>query len=276
MTKFIKIENMSQKKGYSSTFKYLLGLLLIISLITLIFNSSAVFAQESPHITVEQRDNPLIITGTWDAETTSFSGNVRLTLTEGEIKDLQLLSSELTNIDNSEKIDRSNITIPTGISLSEGQPRDVRVTVNNVTRPGKYNGNLEFISSGKIKIEPLKIPLTLDIDAKPNVIPEHDNLNIEVVRCPKFLGVEVCGLATWLLPDSVTQNQWTVQLDNQTLLPVKITDANVVMQGQKTGNIVNPNQISLKVPNQELEAQKVEGIDLIINRNQYLSYHVQE
>jgi hypothetical protein len=106
--------------------------------------------------------------------------------------------------------------------------------------------------AGQTETQSLEIPLQLNIDAEPNVIPVTDNLNIQVVRCQNFLD---CGLATWLLPDSVTQDKWTVQLDNQTLIPVKVTDATVVMQGEKTGNSVNNNEIYLTVTNQKLEAE---------------------
>ena len=245
--------------------KSLLRFILIISCITLIFSSSGILAAELPRLTVDKGDTPLVITGTLDKETTSFSGNVRLTVTGGEVKDLQVLASDLSNTnDASVVIDRSEITIPAGTSLSEAQPRDVRVTVNNITRPGQYKGNLKFLLLGQTEIQPLEIPLQLDIDAEPNVIPVTDNLNFQVVRCQNFS----CWIATWLLPDSVTQNQWTVKLDNQTLIPVRVTDATVVMQGEKTGNPVNASEISLKVPNQLLEPQKVEPIDLKIKRNQ--------
>ena len=247
-------------------FKFLLRFILIICCITLIFSSSNTLAEELPRLISHKGYNPLVITGTLDQETTSFSGNLRLTVKGGDIKNLKLLSSDLKNNDGSEKIDSSNITIPDGISLSDGQPYDIRVSVNNITHPGQYKGNLEFISLGDTNIEPLKVSLKLDIDAKPNVVPVNDNLNFQVVRCSHFIS---CGLATWLLPDSVTQDEWIVQLDNETLIPVTITDATVVMQGEKTGNPVNIYQASLKgVSNKKLEAQKVEPIELRINRNQ--------
>jgi hypothetical protein len=245
----------------------LLRFIVILSCIFLIFTvSGVVFAAESPRLTVDQGDIPLVIKGTLDKETTSFSSNVRLRVMGGEIKDLQLLPSDLLNTDDdSVAIARSEITIPTGISLNDGQPRDVRVTVNNITRPGEYKGNLKFMVSGQRESKPLEIPLELNIDAEPNVVPISDNLNLQVVRCQNFIS---CGLATWLLPDGVVQDKWTVQLDNQTLIPVKLTDATVIMQGEKTGNHVNNNDLFFPVPKKELKAQKVEFIDLKINRNQ--------
>ena len=245
----------------------MLRFIVILSCIFLIFTvSGVVFAAESPRLTVDQGDIPLVIKGTLDKETTSFSSNVRLRVMGGEIKDLQLLPSDLLNTDDdSVAIARSEITIPTGISLNDGQPRDVRVTVNNITRPGGYKGNLKFMVSGQRESKPLEIPLELNIDAEPNVVPVSENLNLQVVRCQNFIS---CGLATWLLPDGVVQDKWTVQLDNQTLIPVKLTDATVIMQGEKTGNHVNNNDLFFPVPKKELKAQKVEFIDLKINRNQ--------
>ncbi|NET15919.1 MAG: hypothetical protein F6K08_25395 [Okeania sp. SIO1H6] len=245
----------------------MLRFIVIISCIFLIFTSSGVvLAAELPRLTVDEGDTPLVIKGTLDKDTTSFSGNVRLTVTGGEIKDLQLLPSDLNNTDDdSVVIDRSEIRIPTGISLNNGQPRDVRVTVNNITCPGEYQGKLKFMVSGQRESKSLEIPLELNIDAEPNVVPISDNLNLQVVRCQNFIS---CGLATWLLPDGVVQDKWRIQLDNQTLIPVKLTDATVVMQGEKTGNAVNTNDIFFPVPKKDLKAQKVEFIDLKINRNQ--------
>ena len=71
----------------------MLSFTLVISFVVIIFSSSQVLAQELPSLIVDKQDNPLIIKGTLNQETTSFSGNVRLTLTDGEVKDLQILPS---------------------------------------------------------------------------------------------------------------------------------------------------------------------------------------
>lgn len=239
-------------------------LVLIINCISIIFSSGDILAAELPRVTVDSGDTPLIIKGTLDKKTTSFSGNVRLTVIGGEIKNLQILASDLSNInDTSVVIDRSKIMIPAGTSLSESQPRDVTVTVNSITHPGKYKGKIKFLFSGIAGTEPLEIPLELNIDAEPNVVFINDNLNIQLVRCQID-----CGLATWLLPDTVVKDKWTIQLDNQTLTPVKVTDAIVVMQGEKTNSFLNKDQIYFSYTSQTLASQKVESIPLIIQRNQ--------
>ena len=61
--------------------------------------------------------------------------------------------------------------------------------MNNITRAGEYKGNLKFMVSGQTESKPLEIPLKLNIDAEPNVVPISDNLNLQVVRCQNFNSV---------------------------------------------------------------------------------------
>ncbi|BDA76368.1 hypothetical protein CAL7716_105340 (plasmid) [Calothrix sp. PCC 7716] len=238
--------------------------ILVVTSLALFISYSDVLAAELPRLNVDANDTPFVIKGTLDKKTTSFASNVRLTATGGEIIDLQMLASDLTNAkDKNVVIDRSNITISAGTSLSESQPRDVLVTVNNVTTPGQYKGNIKFLPSKQSRIKPLEIPLELDIDAEPNVVSIVDNLNIQLVRCQID-----CGLATWLFPNSVINDQWAIQLDNQTLTPVKITGATAVMQGEKTNYFLNKDKIFFPSEPKVLAPQKVEPITLNIKRNQ--------
>jgi len=219
---------------------------------------------EEPVLTVAPGDSPLVIRGTLDGQTTAFSGNVRLTVTISDVTELRFLPSDVHHAgDTTVAIDRSNVTIPAGMGLSNGQPRDVRVTVNNVTRPGDYSGELKFLLPGQTEDKALVIKLMMHIDAKPKVQPVQPNMSFQVVRCQTPID---CAIATWLLPDSVVREDWTVHLDNQTLAAAEITDATVVMRGDKTGNAVPPGDINLGVPH-ILPASKVEPISLTIHRN---------
>ena len=219
---------------------------------------------EEPVLTVAPGDNPLVIRGTLDGQTTAFGGNVRLTVTVSDVTELRFLPSDAHHVsDTSVVIDRSNVTVPSGISLSKGQPRDVRVTVNNVTRPGDYTGQLKFLLPGQAEDKALVIQLEMHIDAKPKVQPVLANMTFQVVRCQAPID---CAVATWLLPDSIVREDWTVHLDNQTLASVEVTDATVVMRGDKTGNAVSPGDLTLGVPH-ILPASKVEPISLTIHRN---------
>jgi len=232
--------------------------------------SPSLAAAGGPVLGVDTGDTPLVIHGTLDGQTTAFSGNVRLTVTGGDAQELRLLPTDLHHAsDASVIIDRSDVTIPAGISLSDGQPRDVRVTVNNVTRPGDYSGELEFLLSGQVEADALVIPLELHIDARPDVKPVATSLGLQVVRCQNSID---CTVATWLLPDNTVRDDWAVQLDNQTLVPVDVIGAAVVMRGQRTGDAVSASDVTVAVPH-TLPAGQIETINLTIHRNRLSADH---
>lgn len=242
----------------------LLGLFVLF----LLFNISPVFAQETPppvSLTVAERDNPLIIRGKLDGESNSFSRNVRLTATGGDATELRLLASDLQLEGQPEQqIDRSYVTILDGISLSDGQPRDVRVTVNVPNRPGVYTGVLLFLLPDQTEDEALEIPIELHLAAVPTVLPVIPNLSWQVVRCDFWLD---CKLATWFLPESVVQDQWEVWLDNQTAQAVEVVDGVTVLYGAKSGHAARANDVVLTVPH-SLPANQVDPIAVTINRQQ--------
>lgn len=216
-------------------------------------------------MTVVGEDNPLIIPGSLDGKTSSFSGNVRLTVTGGDASDLRLLASDLQHESQPDlQIDRSSVTIPAGINLSAGQPRDVRVTVNNVTHPGVYTGVLKLLLPGQAESDALVIPIELHLDAKPNVVPVTPALSWQVVRCEHWLD---CRLATWFLPANVVQDARDVWLDNQTVQAVEVVDGVVLLQGVTSGSTVQANQVTLAVPH-TLPASQVAPIATNINRQQ--------
>lgn len=227
---------------------------------------SPVAAQDDVHslrLTVAGEDNPLVIRERLDGQTNSFSGNVRLTVTGGDAADLRLLPSDLqhdslTNL----RIDRSYVTIPAGVNLSAGQPRDVRVTVNNLNRPGVYRGILKFLLPGQLEPDALVIPIEIHLDATPQVVPVTPTLSWQVVRCSHWLD---CQMATWFLPASVLQDDWEVWLDNQTAEAVEVIDGVTVLRGLRGGHTARADDVILAVP-QTLPANEVEPIAVTINR----------
>lgn len=227
-----------------------------------------VLAQEtgpSLTLTVAAEDTPLIIHGQLDGQTNSFSGNVRLTVTGGDATDLRLLASDLQHDSRSDlQVDRSYVTIPAGINLSAGQPRDVRITVNNLNRPGVYTGTLKFLLPGQAEVEALVIPIELHLDAVPKVVPVTPALSWQVVRCDHWLD---CRLATWFLPQSVVQDRWEVWLDNQIAQAVEVVDGVAVLYGAKSSNTARTTNVVLAVPH-TLPASQVESIAVTINRQQ--------
>ena len=230
--------------------------------LALLLAAGPALAQE-PTLHVDPADSPLVIRGVFEGQPASFSGNVRLTAS-ADAAELRLLASDLRHsADASVSIDRANVSIPAGTTLTKGQPRDVRVTVANVSRPGVYAGQLKLLLPGQTEAQALVIPLELRIEAKPKVQPVQAALTFQVARCANTFS---CWLARGLLPASVTRDVWPIALENQTLAPVDVTDAAIVMRGEKTGAALGPGDIILSVPH-TLPANKVELIDLMIRRD---------
>lgn len=256
------------RTGASRTRRLLLAVLPILLLaLSLCTPRAAAQEEETPDLVVDPGDERLVIRGVLDGQTTSFSGNVRLTVVGSDAEELRLLADDLEHAeDETLIIDRTQVSIPSGISLSEGQPRDVRVTVGSVTRPGVYTGELTFLLPEEELAEGLVIPLEMQIDAQPEVELVTDNVSFQLVRC-SGLG---CGLATLLLPDSVVENERVVQLDNQTLTPVRLTDAAVVLRGGTTGDALRGSDVSVNVPH-TLPANQVDAVDVTFRPNRISS-----
>jgi hypothetical protein len=217
-----------------------------------------------PTLSVDPDDTPLVIRGTLAEKSATFSGNVRLTATGGDAETLQLLPSDLPHTTApGVVIDRSQVAIPAGISLSDGQPRDVTVTVSNVKRPGTYSGEVKFLLPGQAEAEALVIPLELQVDAQPSVVPVEASLAVQVTRCQAFFD---CALAAWLLPASMLREQWPVQLNNQTPVPVEVTEGMVLLRGDRTGRTPGTNEVSLDVPH-TLPANQIEAVNLAVRRS---------
>ena len=220
---------------------------------------------DGPVINVDAGDDPLVIRGTLTGATGSFSGNVRITLTGGGTTALRLLPDDLSHDEDSAyDIDRTYITIPGGTSFIENQPRDVRVTVSNVTRPGTYTGELVLYLAEheNPEVDGRALPIELHIDAAPSVTPVEASRSIQVVRC--YTAVD-CFIARLLLPASVVDDEWAIQLENKTVQPVQVTDFAVLMDGDNTHHVLRTTQVSADVPI-ELPASDVTTVDLEIDR----------
>ncbi|MCL4264729.1 MAG: hypothetical protein KJ069_16015 [Anaerolineae bacterium] len=232
-------------------------------LLTLV--SATVAQNATPTLTVATEDSPLIIQGRLDGQTSSFSGNVRLTVTGSDAAALLLLASDLAHDSQPAwQIDRSSVSIPAGINLSDGQPQDMRVTINNAHHPGVYTGALKFMLPGQTEAEALVIPLELRLNAVPKVVPLMPALSWQVANCNSWLD---CRLATMFLPESVVQDVWDVWLDNQTPQAVEVSDRVAILQGAANGRTTQPNQVMIAVPH-TLPANQPAPIPVTINRQQ--------
>ncbi len=220
---------------------------------------SAASSQEST-LTVDPRDDPLVLRGVVDDETTTLSGFVRLTARGAGNAELQLLASDLIlDGDPATVVARHRVSIPDGIRLSDAQPRDVRISVDHLTTPGHYRGELELRLAGHDAT--LILAIELELGAKPDVIAVDRSRSIQVVRCGTPL---TCGLASRLLPRGVVQDRWQVHLENRTALPVEVEEATMVIRGDHTGYTVG-REVKVETPHL-LPATRIEPIELTIDR----------
>ncbi len=234
-----------------------------------------------PTLQVDPMDNPLTISRMLTTSTTTFGGDIRLTARGGDISNLRLLASDLQMMNNacpstpspqstptpqsaSTMIDRSNINIPAGTSLKDMQPADVLVTITNVTHPGTYCGFLDFYD-GQTGTKLLTVPLTLSIIASPNVTSLDDTVTVQVVHS-QWPEIFDNFLVNIVLSNSYEQDNWTVRLLNETLVPVNILGMTLDLKGDKTGvdySDAFPNvQFPLSLP-----ANQTTPINFMINRN---------
>ncbi len=240
-------------------------LLLILPIIVFGFWPRLAQAQ-SLGLSVDPTDSPLIIRGKLSGQTASFFGNIRLTASGLAATDLQLLAPDLQlDSDPSVIIDRSNISIPAGTNLNVGQPRDVRVTVTNIVRPGTYRPlppqqSIRLIAFNQDNSATLDIPVEVRIDATPMVALSGASPNLQLVRC--VFPVLDCLLAPWFGGREAVSSG-TFALDNRTLARVEpVLPPTVLMHGEKTGTIVGGDALEVNVP-QALAANAVSSVSIV-------------
>jgi hypothetical protein len=223
-----------------------------------------------PILTVDPADSPLQIHGVLGGQTNSFAGTLRLTVNGGDADQLQFLASDLHHVTLADTlIDRSQVAVPPNITLRDGQPNDIRVTIHNITSPGTYTGTLQFLLPGQPLTQALAIPLQLSIHLQPRVAPVLTTQAFQVARCDWSLD---CWLANLVLPGSATHDRWQIQLDNQGQESAVVTSAQAVMQGQQTAQGVTVHQVQI-APLPELPANAISTFPVSITRNALLPDH---
>ena len=199
----------------------------------------------------------VVVRGQWDGKTSTFSGYVRLTFEGTASAGMRVLSSDLQQVENgSAQISRVDVSIPADTRLTGGQPTDVLITLNNVKKFGNYRGTLELTAAidevaasqapTQSKAITLLLPIELNLQAAPNVQPMDANLSVQVVNCQNTLE---CWLATRLLPEALTNDDWTVYVENTAPVSATVAEGMAVMRSAKTGAsiqseiIIAPGQI---------------------------------
>jgi hypothetical protein len=182
---------------------------------------------------------PLEITSIIDAKTLSLSRNIRLTAVGTDIKDLQLLPSDLAPaVTGQLSIDRSNVSIPAGTNLSDSVPRDVRVTVQNVIRPGDYSGTLTFVAlptAGKTRPPDHQVTIKVHAIARPDVRVSEAGASNALYSYRVHWPATAWLFSEWLMPAQLVGESRSLSLDNRTPAPVRVTRAEVTLYGERRG-----------------------------------------
>jgi hypothetical protein len=186
----------------------------------------------------------------------------------GNATELRVRSTDLQHSDGQTIIQRGDVEIPKGLALTNQEPLDVLVTVKNVSRSGRYEGELEFVTVPKTA-KPVVIKMQLEIAGRPDVKPVVPNEGFQVVHC----GMDwFCTTTDSLLPKGMVGNHRDVQFHNQGLdvADVEQPKSDLVMRGEKSGSTVSVNEVQPQWLAQ-LAAGKISSIQLKIQRDRLLA-----
>lgn len=188
-------------------------------------------------------DPNVVINGTLGAGSTNFTRTFTLTLTGTgtEAKQIQIKRSDLTKEGSTEIIDRGNVTVGAA-SLKPGQTADVGVTINNVSRAGKYTGTIKFWLPEQTEADAQVCNVTLQVGPRIAVVPPAGSSSAQIAHC----GIFPCAWSRWL-PQNLVGNKRGLLIDNQTIGDVPIDRYDVVLRGDKTGRILTAAEVRPRI-----------------------------
>ncbi|MBD2344961.1 hypothetical protein [Anabaena subtropica] len=196
----------------------------------------AVPAKATPKILVDSSDKSIHITG-WLGEESALVGNLRLTAQGENIDKFVFLPSDLRRKEGDGIINRHQVTIVGEPKLSVGIPQDFQLKVTDIRLPGTYEGTLQILLPNQRQQQLQTIPIQVIAKARPTLIPlgGTEQIQLRLVNCDGVLSFFDCLIAKGLLPASAFLNQWQLQFDNPSQVPVTIVDAKVILKGEQTG-----------------------------------------
>lgn len=217
---------------------------LLLCVIVVVF---AIPAKAAPSIIVDSSDKSIHITG-WLGEESALVGNLRLTAQGENIDKFVFLPSDLRRKEGDGIINRHQLTIVGERKLFVGIPQDFQLKVTDVWLPGTYEGKLQVLLPNQPQQPVQTIPIQVTAKARPTLIPlgGTEQIQLRLVNCDGVLSFFDCLIAKGLLPASAFLNQWQLQFENPSQIPVTIVDATVILKGEQTGYQLT--QASLSLP----------------------------
>lgn len=163
-----------------------------------------------------------------DGKATSFSTIITVTLNAGAQRELEFSrGANLVEDSGGQSIDRANITCDRGILLIPHEPRDVRITVQNVAQPGIYRATVFFGVKGEANsAKPVKVVLKAAGLPAWKVLQSTVSLQATHSNFADFF-------LLWAVPPSSKEIEKQIIIENSGLGPATATQALIVTRAPR-------------------------------------------
>ncbi|MGC0321077.1 hypothetical protein ABIG06_001706 [Bradyrhizobium sp. USDA 326] len=192
--------------------------------------TSSVSFAETPVVLANAEENPLIVRGTFQKgqAISNLFGNLLLK-TSSDVKiDLNMRSTHLTLEGNYQIfVNRADVTIQTGIKIGAGAVQDVRITIANIPRPGRYKGMLKLWANSD-EANALNVRIEVEVGIRPMLAQLRTAPQWNLVRCD---WAWTCWIAREFISNSATTDKQPIRLENQSPLPAQRIDTLVLLRG---------------------------------------------
>ncbi len=218
-------------------------------------------------IEADDSDTSLVVTGRFEVGK-DLVGNLRLTAQGGDVTDFKVLPSDLTGDADQPTVGRQNVTLVPPHNLENGVPKDFRVKVGGLQKPGTYRGQILLLSPGwrMSKAVEIKLQVTATPVPKVTLFEGGESLKMNLVNCDTWVD---CRLAEFLLPRSALDESWQIYLDNQSKAEIAVVKATVVVKGEKNGTqLTNQNLVGPDLPRGLAADKGLVAFPLTVKRKQ--------
>ena len=186
----------------------------------------------SQEIEVDPGDSKITIKG-FTGDDASFNGDVRVTLRNANqaTPKLLLLPSHLQRTDGGAQINRGQVQVGEGVTLSPDVPTTIPIKVTGVKAPGEYKGKLELLLAGQARdtAKTVELIVLANVRTTLTALANADRLKTNLVNCDP-----PCWLATWLLPGS-TQKDYEIKFEKPIGASQPVLEITTDVKGEQNG-----------------------------------------
>lgn len=186
----------------------------------------------SQEIELDPGDSKITIKG-FTGDDASFNGDVRVTLRNANqtTPKLLLLPSHLQRTDGGAQINRGQVQVGEGITLSADVPTTIPIKITGVKAPGEYKGKLELLLAGQARntAKTVELIVLANVRTTLTALANADRLKTNLVNCDR-----PCWLATWLLPGS-TQKDYEIKFEKPIGASQPVLEITTDVKGEQNG-----------------------------------------